>query len=88
MTLQPYKHLLPTYRTIVLFFKNYLPMARSNLKRATALLVIDRAEPLDLIGKIWQMRSPSFIFEIPEHIHLQTRDSDLSWKTPSVNHRG
>ncbi|MBT9316986.1 hypothetical protein IXB50_16275 [Leptothoe spongobia TAU-MAC 1115] len=66
MTLQPYKYVLPTYRPIVLFSKNYLPMARINLKRAIVLLVTGRAEPLDLIGKTWRMRAPSLIRQVLE----------------------
>lgn len=86
MTLQPYKHTLPTYRPIVLFSKNYLPMVRTNLKRATVLLVTDQPEPLDLMGKTWQTRSPGPIFKVLEHSCLQARDSER--KTSSVIRRG
>lgn len=87
MTLRPYNTVLPNHRPIVLFSKNYLPMARINLKRATVLLVTGRAEPLDLMGNTWQMRSPSFIVAIPEHIRLRAGDSERLWKTPPVNRR-
>ncbi|MEM7794178.1 MAG: HNH endonuclease [Cyanobacteria bacterium P01_C01_bin.118] len=87
MTLRPYKHVLPTYRPVVLFSKNYLPMARINLKRATVLLVTGRAEPLVLLGQTWQMRSPSLTLEIPEHIRLRVGNSERVWKTPPVNRR-
>lgn len=87
MKLQPYKYVLPTHRPIVLFSKNYLPMARINLKRATVLLVTGRAEPLELIGKTWQMRSPSLTLEVPEHIRLRCGESKRLWKTPPVNRR-
>lgn len=53
-------------------------MARINLKRATVLLVTGRTEPVDLIGKTWQMRSPRLTLEIPERIRLRTGDSDRS----------
>ena len=85
MTLQPYKHSLPTYQPIVLFFKNYLPMVRTNLKRATALLVTDQTEPLALMGKTWQIQLPSLIREVLEHSCLRARDNER--KTPLVNHR-
>ena len=87
MTLRPYSYVLPTYRPVVLFSKNYLPMARINLKRATVLLVTGRAEPVDLIGRTWQMRSPSLTLEIPEYIRLQAGNRDRIWKTPPVNRR-
>lgn len=76
MTLQPYKHSLPTYRPIVLFSKNYLPMVRTNLKQATALLATDKIEPLNLMGKTWQTRLPGLIFEVPEPSCLQPGDSE------------
>lgn len=85
MTLQPYKHSLPTYQPIVLFFKNYLPMVRTNLKRATALLVTDQTEPLTLMGKTWQIQLPSLILEVLEHSCLRAGDNER--KTPLVNHR-
>ena len=85
MTLQPYKHSLPTYQPIVLFFKNYLPMVRTNLKRATALLVTDQTEPLALMGKTWQIQLPSLILEVLEHSCLRAGDNER--KTPLVNHR-
>ncbi|MEM1251669.1 MAG: HNH endonuclease [Cyanobacteria bacterium P01_H01_bin.21] len=87
MTLRPYSNVLPTYRPVVLFSKNYLPMARINLKRATVLLVTGRAEPVDLIGRTWPMRAPSLTLEIPEHIRLRAGNSDRIWKTPPVNRR-
>ena len=87
MTLRPYKHVLPAYQPIVLFSKNYLPMARINLKRATVLLVTGRAEPLALLGQTWQMRSPSLTLEIPEHIRLRVGNGERVWKTPPVNRR-
>lgn len=60
-------------------------MARINLKRATVLLVTGRADPLDLLGKTWQMESPSLTVEIPEHMRLRFGDSARIWKMPPVN---
>ncbi|NEQ51658.1 MAG: hypothetical protein F6K11_16215 [Leptolyngbya sp. SIO3F4] len=67
MTLRPYKHLLPTYRAVMLFFKNYLPMARINLTRVAALLIAEQTAPLNCISKTWQAGSHSLIAEIVEH---------------------
>ena len=75
-------------RPVILFSQNYLPMAEINLQRAAVLLVTDRAEPLSLSGdaeKVWQMRSPNRILDIPEHIRLLVGGSDRIWKTPPVN---
>ena len=77
-------------RPVTLFSQNYLPMAEINLQRAAVLLVTDRAEPLSLSGgseKVWQMRSPNRILDIPEHIRLLVSGSDRIWKTPPVNRR-
>lgn len=77
-------------RPVILFSQNYLPMAEIGLQRAAVLLVTDRAEPLSLSGgveKVWQMRSPSRVLNIPEHIRLLVGGSDRIWKTPPVNRR-
>ncbi|MEL6353032.1 MAG: HNH endonuclease [Cyanobacteria bacterium J06627_28] len=77
-------------RPVILFSQNYLPMAEINLQRAAVLLVTDRAEPLSLLPgakKVWQMRSPNRILDIPEHIRLLVGGSDRIWKTPPVNRR-
>ena len=84
MTLQPYKHSLPTYQPIVLFFKNYLPMVRTNLKRATALLVTDQKEPLALLVKAWQIQFPGLILEVLGLICLRAGDNER--KTLLVTH--
>ncbi|MEO0396235.1 MAG: hypothetical protein AAF243_09675 [Cyanobacteria bacterium P01_A01_bin.137] len=60
-------------------------MVRTNLKRATALLATDPIEPLNLMGKTWQMRSPGLILEVPEHICLRAGDSER--RTSSVARR-
>lgn len=77
-------------RPVILFSQNYLPMAEINLKRAAVLLVTDRAEPLSLtLGaeKVWQMRSPNRVLDIPEHIRLLVGGSDRIWKVPPVHRR-
>ncbi|MEO1352574.1 MAG: HNH endonuclease [Cyanobacteria bacterium J06635_15] len=74
-------------KSVVLFSKNYLPMARIDLKRAAILLVTDRAEPLDFAGQTWQMRSPQLVLEIPEHIRLTIGGAERIWKVPPVNRR-
>jgi hypothetical protein len=41
---------------VVVFSKNYLPLARINIKRAIALLVTGQAESLNYSGKFWEVR--------------------------------
>lgn len=74
-------------KPIVLFSKNYLPIARINLKRAACLLVSNRAEPLEFDGKQWKLRSPQFILVIPEHIRMTQGNVERIWKVPPVNRR-
>ncbi|NJM98990.1 MAG: HNH endonuclease [Phormidesmis sp. RL_2_1] len=84
-------HVLYATRPVILFSQNYLPMAEINLKRAAVLLVTDRAVPLSLMEsgdeKVWQMRSPHRILNIPKHIRLTVGGSDRIWKVPPVNRR-
>lgn len=84
MTFQPYKHLLPTYQSIVLFF-NCLPMARINLKRATMPLVTNQAE--HPIGQTWQMRSPRLTIGISSIIRLRSGAIERIWKMPLIKRR-
>ena len=72
---------------VILFSQNYLPMTRINLKRAAVLLVTERAEPLDFSEQSWQMKAPSLVLTIPEHIRLTVSGGDRIWKTPPVNRR-
>ena len=74
-------------KLIVLFSKQYLPLARINLKRAATLLVTGRAEPLDFSVLSWQLRSPRMILTVPEHIRLTLDSADRIWKVPPVNRR-
>ena len=56
---------------VVVFSKNYLPLARINLKRAIVLLVTGQAETLDFSStQQWEVRSPSVVLQISEHIRL------------------
>lgn len=71
--------------SVVVFSKNYLPMARINLRRAAVLLVSERAEPMQLSDEVaGRLRSPNLILEIPTQIRMRVGDSDRTWKPPSV----
>ena len=75
-------------QSVVVFSKNYLPLSRINIKRAIALLVIGKAEPLhfaDTAG--WQVRSPNTVFFVPDHIRLTVASTERLWKTPAVSRR-
>ena len=75
-------------QSVVVFSKNYLPMARINIKRAIALLVTGKAEPLDFEdGSGWPVRSPSLILYVPEQIRLTMASQERVWKVPPVNRR-
>ncbi len=75
--------------SVVVFSTNYLPMARINIRRAVALLINGRAEPLDLQDTklVWILRSPSVEIEVPHHIRLKTTTAERLWKLPSVSRR-
>jgi 5-methylcytosine-specific restriction endonuclease McrA len=72
---------------VVVFSKNYLPLARINIKRAIALLITGQAESLSYSGKFWEVRSPSVVLQIPEHIRLTSGKSERHWKVPPVSRR-
>ncbi len=75
-------------RSVVVFSQNYLPISRVNIKRAIALLIGGKAEPLqfsDAPG--WQVRSPSIAIEVPEQIRLTVTSAERVWKVPPVNRR-
>ncbi len=75
-------------QSVVVFSKNYLPISRINLKRAIALLVTGKAEPLDLgNGKGYSVRSPSVMLLVPEQIRLTFTGTERIWKVPPVNRR-
>lgn len=74
--------------SVVVFSQNYLPMARIPIKRAIALLVSGHAEPIDFgSSTTWQLRSPSVILVVPEHIRMKTSQFERLWKVPPVNRR-
>jgi 5-methylcytosine-specific restriction endonuclease McrA len=75
--------------SVVVFSANYLPMARINIRRAITLLIMGRAEPLDLQDTklVWTLRSPSVTIEVPHHIRLKTTTAERLWKLPSVSRR-
>lgn len=75
-------------QSVVVFSKNYLPMTRINIKRAIALLVTGKAEPLDFEdGSGWPVRSPSMVLYVPEQIRLTMASQERVWKVPPVNRR-
>ena len=75
-------------QSVVVFSKNYLPMSRINIKRAIALLVTGKAEPLDAETESgWIVRSPNVVLRVPEHIRLTMTGNERLWKVPPVNRR-
>lgn len=75
-------------QSVVVFSKNYLPITRIELKRAIALLVTGKAEPLEFLpGVIWEVRSPSIVLQVPSHIRLTRPSSERIWKVPPVTRR-
>ena len=75
-------------QSVVVFSKNYLPVSRVNIKRAIALLVTGKAEPLDFTsGKAYRVRSPSVVILVPEQIRLTITDAERVWRVPPVNRR-
>lgn len=75
-------------QSVVVFSKNYLPVSRVNIKRAIALLVTGKAEPLDFSnGEGYTVRSPSVVILVPEQIRLTITDAERVWRVPPVNRR-
>ena len=75
-------------QSVVVFSKNYLPMSRINIKRAIALLVTGKAEPLEAQTTAgWLVRSPSVDLHVPEQIRLTMTSNERLWKVPPVNRR-
>ena len=74
--------------SVVVFSKNYLPLARITLKRAVVLLVTGRAESLEFGStQQWEVRSPSLVLQVSEHIRLTQGDRERHWKVPPVSRR-
>ncbi|MGB3404458.1 MAG: HNH endonuclease [Microcoleaceae cyanobacterium] len=75
-------------QSVVVFSQNYLPMSRINIKRAIALLVTGKAEPLEAqFTSGWLVRSPNFVLHVPEQIRLVRTSHERLWKVPPVNRR-
>jgi len=75
-------------QSVVVFSKNYLPVSRVNIRRAIALLVTGKAEPLNLSNdKAWEVASPSVVLLVPEQIRLTIAGTERIWKVPAVNRR-
>jgi len=73
---------------VVVFSKNYLPLARINIKRAIVLLVTGQAETLEFSStQQWEVRSPSVVLQISEHIRLISGNPGRHWKIPPVSRR-
>ena len=79
--------------SVVVFSKNYLPMARVNVRRAAVLLVTERAEPMQLENsQAWELRSPSLVLQVPQQIRMRvgangSNSPERTWKPPSVSRR-
>ncbi len=74
--------------SIVVFSKNYLPIARINIKRAIVLIVTRQAEPLEFEdARQWEVRSPSIVLQVSEHIRLTGANPERNWKSPAVSRR-
>jgi 5-methylcytosine-specific restriction endonuclease McrA len=74
--------------SVVVFSRNYLPIRHINIKRAIALLVTGRAEPLEMIDQhTWQINSPRFILHVPEHIRLTRGRVERMWRVPPVTRK-
>jgi len=82
----PPSHIL--HNQVVVFSKNYLPLARINIKRAIVLLVTGQAESLEFNSlQTWEVRSPSVVLQVPDHIRLTSGNPERQWKLPPVNRR-
>lgn len=73
---------------VVVFSRNYLPLARINIKRAIVLLITGQAESLNFGSTHhWEVRSPSLVLQVPEHIRLTSGNPERHWKVPPVSRR-
>jgi 5-methylcytosine-specific restriction endonuclease McrA len=74
--------------SVVVFSKNYLPLARVNLRRAVTLLVTGQAETLDFnSSRFWLVRSPNLVLQVSEHIRLTQTNPERHWKIPAPSRR-
>lgn len=75
-------------KSIVVFSRNYLPLCRVNIKRAIALLITGKAEPLNFTNEPgWLVHSPSLVLDVPAQIRLTIASAERIWKIPPVNRR-
>ena len=75
-------------QSVVVFSRNYLPINRINIKRAIALLVTGKAEPLENFSEtLWEINSPSMLLVVPSHIRLLLSGGERIWQVPTVNRR-
>jgi len=73
---------------VVVFSKNYLPLARVNIKRAIVLLVTGQAESLGFDhNQLWEVRSASLVLQVPPQIRLTGSNPERHWKLPPVSRR-
>lgn len=88
MQVRQYQQPAVLQNSVVVFSKNYLPLARINIKRAIVLLVNGQAESLEFGNTtLWEVRSPSLVLQVPEHIRLTAGNPERLWKVPPVNRR-
>lgn len=79
----------PFSQTVLVFSSSYMPLNQVNIKRAIALLISGRAEPLPIgqvNGRI-PIRSPSTVLMVPRYIRLTINHTQRAWKVPAVNRR-
>jgi 5-methylcytosine-specific restriction endonuclease McrA len=89
MTIEASIQIAPVLQhSVVVFSKNYLPLARINLRRAVVLLITGQAESL-MLGNTrqWAVRSPSVVLQVSEHIRLIHSNPERYWKAPPVSRR-
>lgn len=73
---------------VVVFSRNYLPLARINIKRAIVLVVTGQAESLQFSSiQQWEVRSASQVVQVAEHIRLTSGNPERHWKVPAVSRR-
>jgi 5-methylcytosine-specific restriction endonuclease McrA len=89
LTMEPHRQIHPMLQhQVVVFSKNYLPIARVNLKRAVVLLVTQQAEALDFSNsQQWLVRSPNLVLQVSEHIRLVSGNPERHWRVPPVSRR-
>lgn len=87
-TTQTIKQIQVLQNSVVVFSKNYMPLARINLRRAVVLIVTGQAESLEFSStQQWEVRSPSIVLQVSEHIRLIDSNPERYWKVPPVSRR-